>query len=65
MATFPVDKDITQSPNTDDVIRQTDCQYQFGRDGVTLTLKFMGDTTKVVDLTSSYRQGILVPLSKY
>lgn len=60
MATFPVDK---QLPNTDDVIRQTDCQYQFGRDGVTLTLKFMGDTTKVVDLTSSYRQGILVPLS--
>ena len=60
MATFPVDK---QLPNTDDVIRQTDCQYQFGRDGVTLTLKFMGDTTKVVDLTSSYRQGILVPLT--
>ena len=60
MATFPVDK---QLPNTDDVIRQTDCQYQFGRDAVTLTLKFMGDTTKVVDLTSSYRQGILVPLS--
>lgn len=60
MATFPVDK---QLPNTDDVIRQTDCQYQFGKDAVTLTLKFMGDTTKVVDLSSSYRQGILVPLT--
>lgn len=54
---FPQDKNL---PNTDPIIRQTDCQYSFGKDAITLTLKFLGDTSEAVELASSYRMGTRV-----
>lgn len=54
---FPQDKKL---PNTDPIIRQTDCQYSFGKDAITLTLKFLGDTSEAVELASSYRMGTRV-----
>lgn len=60
MSTFPTDK---QLPNTDTIIRQTDCQYSFGKEAVNLTLKFLGDTKTAVGLAASYRQGTRVAVS--
>lgn len=54
---FPQDKNL---PNRDPIIRQTDCQYSFGKDAITLTLKFLGDTSEAVELASSYRMGTRV-----
>ena len=60
MSTFPTDK---QLPNTDNIIRQTDCQYSFQKEAVSLTLKFMGDVKDAVGLAASYRAGTRVPVS--
>ena len=60
MSTFPTDK---QLPNTDNIIRQTDCQYTFGKEAVSLTLKFLGDTKTAVGLAASYRSGTRVAVS--
>lgn len=60
MSTFPTDK---QLPNTDTLIRQTDCQYSFGKEAVNLTLKFLGDTKTAVGLAASYRSGTRVAVS--
>lgn len=54
---FPQDQNL---PNTNAIIRQTDCQYSFGKDAITLTLKFLGDTSEAVELASSYRMGTRV-----
>lgn len=58
--TFPQDKAL---PNTDKIIRQTDCQYSFGKEAISLTLKFMGDTKEAVSLASNYRSGTRVRVS--
>ena len=58
--TFPTDQ---QLPNTNKIIRQTDCQYSFGKEAVNLTLKFMGDTKEAVGLAASYRSGTRVKVS--
>lgn len=58
--TFPTDQ---QLPNTNKIIRQTDCQYSFGKEAVNLTLKFMGDTKEAVSLASNYRSGTRVKVS--
>ena len=58
--TFPQDKAL---PNTDKIIRQTDCQYSFGKEAISLTLKFMGDTKEAVSLASNYRSGTRVKVS--
>ena len=60
MSTFPTDK---QLPNTDNIIRQTDCSYSFQQEAVSLTLKFMGDVKEAVGLAASYRAGTRVPVS--
>ena len=54
---FPQDEN---RPNSSAIIRQTDCQYSFGKDAITLTLKFLGDTSEAVELASSYRMGTRV-----
>ena len=59
--TLPADKDTYAA--TDKVIRQTDCQYKFGKEAVTLNLKFLGDTAQVVALAASFREGTRVKLS--
>lgn len=58
--TFPTDQ---QLPNTNKIIRQTDCQYSFGKEAVNLTLKFMGDTKEAVGLAAAYRSGTRVKVS--
>lgn len=58
--TFPQDQ---QLPNTNKIIRQTDCQYSFGKEAISLTLKFMGDTKEAVSLASNYRSGTRVRVS--
>lgn len=58
--TFPTDQ---QLPNTNKIIRQTDCQYSFGKEAISLTLKFMGDTKEAVSLASNYRSGTRVKVS--
>lgn len=58
--TFPTDKTL---PNTDAVIRQIDCQYSFGKERVSIILKFKGDATEVASLTASYREGTRVEVS--
>lgn len=58
---FPSDKD--QYAITDKVIRQTDCQYSFGKAAVTLSLKFMGTASDAVALSASFREGTRVTLS--
>lgn len=58
--TFPADKTL---PNTDAVIRQIDCQYSFGKERVSIILKFKGTTSEVASLTASYREGTRVKLT--
>ena len=58
--TFPTDQ---QLPNTNKIIRQTDCQYSFGKEAISLTLKFMGDTKEAVGLAAAYRSGTRVKVS--
>lgn len=58
--TFPADKTL---PNTDSVIRQIDCQYSFGKERVSIILKFKGDATEVASLAASYREGTRVKVS--
>lgn len=57
---FPQDKNL---PNRDPIIRQTDCQYSFGKEAISLTLKFMGDTKEAVGLAAAYRSGTRVKVS--
>lgn len=57
---FPTDK---QLPNTDNIIRQTDCSYSFQQEAVSLTLKFMGDVKEAVGLAAAYRAGTRVAVS--
>jgi len=58
---LPADKDTYAA--TDKVIRQTDCQYGFGKEAVTLNLKFLGDTAQAVGLAASFRTGTRVKLT--
>lgn len=59
MATqFPQDKDKYLS--TDNVIRQTECQYKFGKTAAEFNIRFMGDTGEVTQLASTYRQDTIV-----
>ena len=64
--TFPADKDINGGanlPNTDQIIRQTDCSYSFGSEAATFNLKFLGDVKKVTKLAADYRAGLRVKVS--
>lgn len=60
MATFPSDQNL---PNTQPVIRQTDCQYSFGDEAATFIIKFAGDTNAVVNKAAEFRKGTRVTLS--
>ena len=58
---FPTDKDVYAI--TDTVLRQTECQYTFGKDAATFTIRFAGVTGDVVNLAGQFRQGIRVKLT--
>lgn len=53
--TFPQDKNTYAI--TDTVIRQTECQYKFGKKSGEFSLRFMGDAADATLLASSYREG--------
>ena len=61
LSTFPTDKDIYTLQDT--VLRQTECQYTFGKDAATFTIRFAGVTGDVVNLAGQFRQGIRVKLT--
>ena len=56
--TFPSDKNAYAI--TDTVIRQTECQYKFGKKSGEFSLRFMGDAADATQLASSYREGMRV-----
>ena len=58
---FPTDKNVYAI--TDTVLRQTECNYVFGKDAATFTIKFAGVTSDVVNLAGQFRQGIRVKLT--
>lgn len=58
MATFPQDKNAYLS--TDNVIRQVDCQYQFGDEAAIFTIKLAGETNDVVSKAAEFRKGTRV-----
>lgn len=53
--TFPTDKNAYAI--TDTVIRQTECQYKFGKKAGEFSLRFMGDAADATQLASAYREG--------
>lgn len=55
MATLPADKS-TYTIN-DTKIRQTDCQYSFGKLSLVATLKFKGMVNDIVALAAGFREG--------
>lgn len=57
---LPTDKDL---PNTNAVIRQTDCQYTFGKENMTAILKFKGTVADVAKMAAGFREGYQVKLS--
>lgn len=61
MNTFPTDKNTYLTSDT--VIRQTDCQYTFGKDSVVFSLRFLGDVTEATQLAAAYREGTRVSIS--
>ena len=52
--------DVEALPNTNKIIRQTDCQYSFGKEAATFNLKFSGMVNEVTKLAADYRQGLRV-----
>lgn len=61
LPTFPTDKDVYAI--TDTVLRQTECQYVFGQDDATFTIRFAGVTPDVVNLAGQFRKGMRVKLT--
>lgn len=61
MTTIPTDK--TTYAITDDVIRQTECNYKFGDKSMLLTLRFMGEQAGATQLAMSYRESSRVNTS--
>lgn len=59
--TFPTDKSTYAI--TDKIIRQTECQYRFGKNSGEFSLRFMGDAAEAAQLASSYREGSRVALT--
>jgi len=59
--TFPRDK--SKYDSTDKVIRQTECQYKFGKSAAEFNIRFMGDSAEATQLASSYRQDTRVKLT--
>ena len=58
---FPSDK--TNYAITDKIIRQTECQYKFGKKTGEFSLRFMGDTAEATQLAASYREETIIPFS--
>lgn len=59
--TFPTDKSTYAI--TDNIIRQTECQYKFGKVNGEFSLRFMGDSAEATQLAASYREGSRVALT--
>ena len=59
--TFPSDKNTYSA--SDSVIRQTECQYKFGKYSGEFYIRFMGDTAEATQLAASYREGSRVALT--
>lgn len=59
---FPTDKNVYDL--TDTVIRQTECQYNYGEENLVVTLRFAGVTGDVVSFGSKYRVGTRIALSE-
>lgn len=59
---IPTDTDL---PNTRKVIRQVDCQYQFGDEAAIFTIKLAGETSAVVATAANYRKGSRIVWSDF
>lgn len=59
---IPTDKNL---PNTNSVIRQTECQYSFGDEAATFIIRLAGDTNEVVKTAANYRQGTRIVWSDF